>query len=51
MSSTYAPRQSDEGAGFVWAVAVLLGILVAVLGFFAQRGRTSSQAFSYSSLS
>jgi nitrite reductase (NO-forming) len=35
MSSTYAPRQSDEGAGFAWAVAVLLGILVAVLGFFA----------------
>ncbi len=35
MSSTYAPRQTNEGAGLAWAVAVLLGILVAVLGFFA----------------
>jgi hypothetical protein len=47
MSSTYAPRQSDEGAGFAWAVAVLLGILVAVLGFFlmwldAHKARTDA---------
>ena len=34
-SSTYAPQQPDEGAGLAWAVSLLLGILVAVLGFFA----------------
>ena len=34
-SSSYAPSQPNEGAGLAWAVAVLLGILVAVLGFFA----------------
>src|SRR5215471_8395923 len=34
-SSTYAPHESGEGAGLAWAVAVLLGLLVGVLGFFA----------------
>ena len=34
-SSGYAGKQSGSGVGFAGAAAVLLGILVAVLGFFA----------------